>query len=287
MLKKKITVFGIVQLACLGLFLGRAYQHLFWDAPFRSVLWDKMWMEDLVFYFWNLNWEDYITDPQVDLLIGRVVQSFGIFYLVAALACLFVKSRFGGLARSILLIASFSLLLLAFFYAKEKFYSPVQFFEYTLQWSSPLFLISLSKRPFDYDRILIWLKLATALSFTAHGLYAMNVVPRPVHFMEMTMNILGVGNEAAGSFLITVGILDLILSIGLFLPRQRIVFTLACYAVFWGFSTSAARVLAHCEWAYIWAGLHQWLFESVLRFPHFLIPLAIVWILKLSKADST
>ena len=30
----------LLQWATIGVFAGRAYQHLFWDAPYREVIWD-------------------------------------------------------------------------------------------------------------------------------------------------------------------------------------------------------------------------------------------------------
>jgi len=65
------TFFRIVQIATVGVFLGRAYQHLFWDAPFRTLLWDQEWMEGIVKGVLGMQWDDYITNISIDESIQR------------------------------------------------------------------------------------------------------------------------------------------------------------------------------------------------------------------------
>jgi len=267
------TFFKFVQLATCAVFLGRAWQHWRWDAPYRALLWDEEWMSRPVSTLLGMNWEVYITNMEVDMTIQSGIQAMGVFYFCCALIALFLP-KLPVFFRYILLVGGSSLLFLAFLYGKERFFSIAQVFEYTLQFGSPFLFVYLLKHPTLSSSLILLIKVAIALTFTAHGLYAVGYYPRPVHFMEMTMNILGVGEDVAIQFLNTAGILDFIISLGIFLPWRWSKYCLL-YAAFWGLSTTIARVWAYFDWAWLTMILEQWLHESVMRFPHFLIPLGL------------
>ena len=266
-------LFRLVQIATIGVFLGRAWQHWRWDAPYRTLLWDEYWMSHIVSGLLSWNWMEYVQSPAVDQFIQGSIRGTGLFYLCCGIAALCIKKapRF---SRLLLWLGAISLILLALLYCKERFFSIGQFFEYSLQCGSPLLLIYLSKHLNPSKSILLLTKIAIAATFTAHGLYALGYYPRPVHFMEMTMNILGIEEENAIVFLNVAGVLDIIISIGIFLPWRWAKYCLG-YAVFWGLATTVARVWAYFNWEWLGAILAQWLHESVMRFPHFLIPLAV------------
>jgi len=264
--------FKIIQLSTCAVFLGRAWQHWRWDAPYRALLWDEQRMSSLVGSLLNMDWETYISDFQVENNIQLGIKAIGFFYLFCALVALFIK-KLPAIFKYVLVLGALNLIVLAILYCKERFFSIGQFFEYSLQFSSPLLLIYLLKKPTITNSLLMVVKIMIALTFTAHGLYALGFYPRPVHFMEMTMNILGVMEDRAIQFLNIAGILDFVISIGIFLPWKWSKYCL-WYAVFWGAATTAARIWANFNWEWLDYVLVQWLHESVMRFPHFLIPLA-------------
>jgi len=269
-----ILFFRIIQIATIGVFLGRAWQHWRWDAPFRTLLWDENWMSPLVSSVLGWNWMEYVQNPAVDQFIQGSIRGTGLLYLCCAIAAMSIK-KLPRFSRFLLWIGAVSLILLASLYCKERFFSVGQFFEYSLQCGSPLLLIYLSKHPIPSQKLLFIIKIAIAATFTAHGLYALGYYPRPVHFMEMTMNILGVREESAIQFLNVAGVLDILISIGIFFPWRWAKYCLG-YAVFWGLATTAARVWAYFNWEWLGAILEQWLHESVMRFPHFFIPLGVL-----------
>ena len=275
--------FKIIQVATITVFLGRAWQHWRWDAPYRALLWDEQLMSGFVASLLSMDWETYISDMQVDNTIQLGIKAIGLFYFFCALVALFIK-KLPSFFRYFLLLGAMSLIVLAILYCKEKFFSIGQFFEYSLQFGSPLLLVYLLKKPSVTTSLLVVVKIMIALTFTAHGLYALGFYPRPVHFMEMTMNILGVTEERAILFLNGAGILDFIISIGLFFPWKWSKYCL-WYAVFWGTGTTAARIWANFNWEWIDYVLVQWLHESIMRFPHFLIPLAVVVFLTLQNRE--
>ncbi len=275
--KKISTLFFIlIQLSAFTVFLGRAWQHLYWDAPFRAFLWDEALLSGIVDQWFSMDWETYITSMEVDDNISLSIKCFGILYLLCAFISLFIKylPRF---FHHFLLLGALGLVTLALLYCKERFFSAGQFFEYALQFGSPLFLwwSIAQKQLFPTEKFVLILKIAIALTFTCHGLYALGYYPIPVQFTEMTMNILEIGEDEAKTFLTIAGILDFLVALGIFLPWKWARLFLG-YAVFWGFGTTIARIWANFNWEWLDYVLLQWLHESVMRMPHFLIPLAVL-----------
>lgn len=279
--KNRDYFFLLIQLATILVFLGRAWQHWFWDAPFRALLWDENWMRGIVESLSTYSWQEYITSNEVDDGIQRLIQGLGWFYLLAALLAWRIKNLGKGLGR-ILYLGAFFLALLAALYGKEKFFSLGQFLEYTIQFSSPVFLYLLRFQPEKRTQLFIAIKIAIALTFTCHGLYAIGYYPRPGNFVQMTIDILGASEATAFSFLNLVGILDFAMAVLIFFP-VRIAKWALLYATFWGLATAVARVWANFYWDLSIPSLHQWLHEMVMRLSHGLIPLALWWELVWAK----
>lgn len=269
--------FWLLQLAAFTVFLGRAWQHLVWDAPYRSLFWEEAWMKPVIEGITNYTWEAYVKSSGVDRFIQGLIQGSGWLYVLAGIAVLLVH-RYKKTASIFIFLGSINLIFLAFLYCKEHFFFVAQFFEYTLQWGSPLFLIFWLHYPEKRGKVLFWMKIAIALTFTCHGLYALNIYPRPGYFTEMCMNILGLPEAQAIQFLNLVGILDFALSVLIFLPIRKLQLIGLGYAVFWGFFTSIARIWAYFHIEFWQSSLKQWLHESIYRFPHFLIPLFVLLI---------
>lgn len=272
------TIFLLTRIATVAVFLGRAWQHLRWDAPYRDLIWDEKWMGGLVPLLGYPNWESFVTDPRTDQVIQQLIQGIGGYYLLCVLAAIWIN-RFGKIGPWILRIGGFSLIFLAALYAKEKFYFIGQFLEYTLQWSTPFFLVAFARQNTITIRQISLLKIAIALTFICHGLYAVGYSPRPEIFQTMVINILGFDNDMAIHFLNLAGLLDFVFALALFVPWPKLNLLALAYLTFWGFMTTIARVWAFVHWEFLGAGLAQWLHESVLRIPHFLMPLVLfLWL---------
>lgn len=270
-----VSIVRLTKLATAAVFLGRAWQHLRWDAPYRDLLWDEKWMGPLVKFLGYSNWEDYATSAATDSFIQDFIQGVGCFYVCCAIAALFLD-RLGRPGRWLIRLGGISLILLAALYAKEKFFFVGQFLEYTLQWSTPFFLTAFVQQSSVTQRQVFLLKIATALTFTCHGLYAVGYYPRPELFQTMVINILGVGNQQAIQFLNLAGGLDFLGSALLFVPWKKVAMVSVLYLCFWGLMTTIARIWAFVHMEFIGSGLEQWLHESVYRFPHFLMPLVLL-----------
>lgn len=265
----------VLRLATFVLFAGRAWQHLFWDAPFRALLWDKETMESLVLFFRGGTWQEYVTSASADHFIQSLVIGFGIFYALMAIITLFIKKH-SRLFFGLYILSSLALLFLAFLYSKEKFYHIGQFLEYAIQFMLPLFFYFHLTKKIKAERLVLFLKITIALTFSAHGLYAIGYYPQPGVFVDMLINIFSMEEATAKSILQIAGILDFVISITIFIPRLSNYSLI--YAAFWGGLTALARTWANFYIDFPLDSLHQNLYETIYRLPHMLVPLAALFI---------
>lgn len=240
-------------------------------------------MGGLVTSLSNYSWKDYVTSNSIDENIQLLIVCVGWFYLLCGIISLFIQ-KLPKVFHYLLLFGAFNLILLAFFYSKEKFFHIGQFLEYALQFGSPIFLYLYVNQLVGKEKLILLFKITIALTFSCHGLYAIGFYPRPESFLSMTMGILRVNQETAIIFLNTAALLDFIISIGIFL-HKRIAIPLLVYATFWGFMTSIARIWANFYPEFWLESLNQWSHETILRMPHFLIPIALIFLLR-NKSNS-
>jgi hypothetical protein len=267
-------LFRILQIATLALFLGRAWEHIFWDPPFRALLWSQNLMEGPVKALLNMEWKAYVTSPIVDRNIQLLIRLNGIFYLICAILVLFASRLPKVVFRFFMVLGSLSLLFLAMLFWKEYFQKFGQFVEYSLQVCTPLFFYFFVTRKDITPPLLRAMKIATAVTFVAHGLYAIGYYVRPGNFLSMFMAVLNVSEDTAVLLLNLAGAFDFLAAVLIFIPGWPARLGLL-YCVFWGFSTSAARIWAYFYPDFWQESLFQWTHEFLLRMPHFLIPLLI------------
>jgi hypothetical protein len=98
----------------------------------------------------------------------------------------------------------------------------------------------------------------------------MGAFTTPVTYISMTINGLSVSETFAKQFLFLIGILDIVFSICIFIPKLFKMSIL--YMIIWGFITTIARL--YCNWySSMWElSLQQNFHEMLVRFPHFLLP---------------
>ena len=265
------STYSLLLIAALAVFLGRGYQHLFWDAPYRTLLWDENWLKGIVEHLTSYSWEQFITSLKVDDQIQGSIRLTGIFYLFCGICVLFVRKH--RLLRFPIYLGVVALVILAGLYMKEKFFHIGQFLEYSLQFMSPIFLIWYLRTGMT-PRLVFLMKIMIALTFTCHGLYAVGYYPRPGNFVDMTINSLGLTEADAIRYLNFVGLMDFIIAVCIFLPWEISKFALG-YAILWGTLTTSARLVSYVELDEFLTLLHQWGFEALYRLPHFIIPIAV------------
>lgn len=271
------TIFLLLKVAAFTVFLGRGYQHLFWDAPYRSLLWDQKLLEPIMALF-TIDWKSYVTNLKADAFIQNWIKGTGVLYIVCAIIVASIKTNIPKWKRIVLYVGISQLLLLSVLLTKEKFYHIAMFFEHSIQFTTPILFIWYIMQPKN-KKILLVLKIVIALTFFCHGLYASGFAyPLPANFMSMTATILKVSDTTAKLLLIIAAILDVIIAIGIFIPKIDKYILL--YAAFWGLITAFARPWSNLTYDFSFLSIHQSIHEMLYRLSHGLIPLALFLLLK-------
>jgi hypothetical protein len=267
MYKQKIF---LLKIAASAVFLGRGWQYLLWDAPYRSFFWDESIMGPVASWL-GYDWSAYLNEVATDSHIGNLVIASGCIFLCCALA-VWILPRWKKIFSPLIILGVLQMLFLTFLYWKEHFFIIAQLIEYSLQWSTPLFLLYWIKKRNTPSKMFFWLKVAIALTFVGHGLYALGLFfPVPANFTVMTVKILGVNQDQAFQFLFWAGVLDMVVGLGIFLPFKWARWVLL-YAVLWGLATTAARIWAHFYLENLEFVFWRWVPEALFRVPHFLMP---------------
>lgn len=273
---KNSTTLWIIKGSVFLIFIGRAWQHLFWDAPFRSFFWDEALLKPIVESIFDIPWKEYVTSSTTDDFIQNSIRVNGVLYLIAAIVSLTVNTVPKIWQKIPIYAGGISLILLSVLMAKEKFYHLGQFFEHSIQFSTPFVFILFAKDTISKERIILILKILIALTFFSHGLYAFGFYPVPGKFVDMVIQIFGCSESSALTFLYIAGILDFIVAALIFVPK--VMKYALWYAVVWGLLTALARIVANFYIDFPLESLHQNLYQVVYRLPHGLIPLAVLYL---------
>jgi len=275
-MQPKTLVF--LKISSFLVFIGRAYQHLFWDAPFRSLLWDEDLLKPIVQGLFKLEWSTYVTNLDIDNHIQTLIQLQGLFYLFAAIIVLLIKPASQKWMRIILYLGGFSLMFLTFLLFKEKSYQIPQILEHSLQFGIVFILLLYLKKPKNAEYI-FFLKILIALTFVGHGIYALGIFyPIPSNFITMILNIIPIQEISIISLLKVMGIIDMIIAVLIFIPKTAK--WALFYAFVWGILTAFARIVSGLHYDVSFTVLHQYLFETLYRLVHGLIPLLLYLHLK-------
>ena len=271
----KDRVFIVLFSACLLLLFGRAYQHIYFEAPYRSFFLKEAYFGWAIHWFSNMNWADYVNSLDVDYAIHSFGLSVGIFFLCTAFLIYLLNSRFKRTAQILCGIASVLLAFMAFSYYLDKGYQLAQIMEYTAQVATPSLLAWYVANP--KSQLFNWvIKTVVGLTFLGHGLYALGLYPVPGYFVHMVISNLDVTNTQAEQLLLAAGWMDVGVAVGVFIPKIDRYWLI--YAVVWGFLTALARLTTYILWDHMfWLSVHQIGFAFLIRTPHFLLPLAALW----------
>jgi len=260
------------------IFIGRAWQHLFWDAPYRSFFWDESLLKPLIEGIFNTPWQEYATSSKTDHVIQMGIRANGVLYFIAAVSTLGIQEKNIKLLRIPVFLGGCSLLLLTLLLTKEKFFHTAQFFEHSIQFGLPFILLYRYSKNVNFNKFIFIIKILIALTFFSHGLYAFGFYPVPGKFIDMVIRIFGFSEATAIVFLYIAGILDFILAILIFIPKTQMY--ALWYAVIWGLLTALARIVANFYLDFPLQSIHQNLYEVLYRIPHGLTPLLVIFLIK-------
>lgn len=269
----------LLKLLVAMLFLGRAWQGLFWDLPLRTFFWDQFLLEGVVTTLTNDTWQNYVTNRSINIdgIINNLGFSLGFFWLFCAGLVVFVKREWKW-GKWILYIGSLSFFMVAFLYFKEKFWQVGQLFEYTTQVTAPLILVYVIYGGQNTFRFRNVLRIIIAITFFCHGLYAYAYYPSPSIWVQWCMDIFHFKDDlTAKQFLIFIGVLDFLAASFLLINRFRpILIIVIWYCIVWGTLTAFARILGNFYANVPLESLHQHTYEALYRLVHGGIPL-LLW----------
>lgn len=264
---------NMLKIASMAVLLGWAWHLLWWEAPFRALVHNPYMTKPLVELLGG-EWSAFVQRPLVRKAIHYGETFLGLVLLLCGLSVPFAEK--GSLARSSLVAGGGILVLIAFVTFLDRTLMLGCFFEFAAQILTPFILY---KATGENERagssLHFWLKAAIALTFLSHGLFAIGYYPVPGNFMDMVIIIFDVNNDIARQYLQIAGIMDFLVAVGILFPRIRTPFLV--YAVIWGFLTALARPMGHYFPDNVSYTLTRYLHEFVLRTPHFLLPVILLW----------
>lgn len=263
-------------IAVTCIFAGRAYDYLFWGSPIRVLFWDQTLFSPVVEFF-GTTWEEYAANLNVDRYLERATYFGGFFFILCAITSSLLLPIRRRYLTSFIYVGSGILFCHALLEMKDHFYHYGQLFEHSIQVGAPVLFAWAVFNPHRPNRILFIAKILIALTFAAHGLYAIGFYPVPGHFLDMTINILACNEDQARLFLQIAGVLDMVVAVGLFIPK--IDYYVLIYAVLWGLATALARIVSGFDASFLMPSLHSYVYKTVLRLAHGLVPLAALLLL--------
>ena len=267
-MKHESTLELILKLSTFFVLLGRGIQHLFFDAPYRILLWNEGLLSP-IFNLFGWSWAEYVTSPLTDRMINLSITSMGVVLLVTSLVVIFNFKR----GRNLIFLSGVYLIFLSALYMMSKYFIPAQFIEYSAQMFSPFALLLFWKRG-ESDKLILLTRVAVALTFIGHGSYALGIFPVPGNFIDMVISILGCSESTARLFLMLMGSLDFLAAILLFIPLlDQWALSFCCM---WGVLTSFARIGEESVFGFSHT-LMTLGHEFIMRAPHFLLPLFLIY----------
>ena len=248
--------------------------HYYWEGPYGVLLWHDTTYE-LAERF-GITWDDFVGTGANDGLLQLWIGKIWWLYFVCAALSLTVRKR-SWFQMSALVIGSGLLILLSYAAYLKSQKQPPMFIEHGGQMLIPILLVIALALGARHKATVITATIAVIMTFAGHGCYALGLWPTPGNFYAMTTLILGVEYEVAQTLLRIAGVLDFLVCIGICVPYLRSIS--AMYATLWGFLTALARPVAGMSWELNYWGADQYLHETVLRAPHYFIPLSLflIW----------
>lgn len=261
--------------------LGWAWDHLYWEGPYGILL----WREET--FSWaaarGIDWETFVGTGANDGLVQRWMEWIGWVYLLGGVAAFIVRPK-TWIPLILLAVTAVLLVLLAYAkYVSAQGQLPM-FIEYGGQMLSPVVLILAVTLGVKHRATIITAVVSVIMTFAGHGCYAIGWWPTPGHFYGMISLTLGVEYETAKVILWSAGVLDFVVCAGLLNPAWRR--AAALYAVAWGLLTALARPVAGMGWDLNYWGADQFLHETAVRTPHFLIPLFLYLVWRVDQPET-
>ncbi|MCB9196415.1 MAG: hypothetical protein H6598_09335 [Flavobacteriales bacterium] len=264
------------------MFLSRAYEHIRWGGPYRDIFYHPQglggWYANLI----DRPLKEIYNDHFYEHALSYFSKGIGVIFLLTAVVILFYERLVKF--KWILYPTSFFLLLYYFglLYGKnlQQF---GMFFEHMGQFVIPwCFVFAVENK---WRRTMWWAISGISLTFFCHGLYAMGYYPQPGHFADMMISGFGMTEDTSRYLLKWIGYIDLVFAFLVFLTPtlsnqkgwKELVWINLWYAIIWGFLTAVARIYTSYTPGMFGHWMDQHLFQTIVRIPHFVIPI-VIWL---------
>jgi len=220
----RFQLIRILQLTAAILLAGRAWQHLFWDAPYQY------------FFSGETGFTDWFSD--------KLTTVMGWFYLFGVVFCFTLDKR-DTRWGNIFVFYSAALLLLAQLYRISNAFEIPTLLLYSSQFATPLIYYQLQFTKIPIGRIMNTLKLSLTLTLGAYAWYASGIYyGHKVAWIEGLNNAFGTGSNSAALFLYALAAFEIIIILVLWVkPLQKIAFA---GILFWGILLMIASVALFC-----------------------------------------
>lgn len=212
----------LLQLGTSILFASRGWLTYKWDSPIRELIWEEKWWTPVLEKF-DITWGHFARTS--DSWITPTLEWTGVFLMISAiLPWLPLLPRLQW-TRWLLVPVILVLAIDAFARWVSKDMHAGTMMEYALRVFSPVALILIFRRDTIHSTnrrlTIIWLLLlATALTFTGHGLYAVGYYDVPLNFRTMTSEIIPASESTILLILEAAGWLDFLIVALVLIPRM-------------------------------------------------------------------
>ena len=253
---------------------SRAWQLMTLDANLPTLIHYRPWVEALTGTFTDPQWSVYLHADSTVTAIAVLRYALLAMCLLGGVASLLPRVMLRR-AWPLLILVMVPVLVINLGGTIDTGFKWAQLFEHAAQASVPVMLAMTIQRA-ESQRIALLGKIAIAITFIAHGLFAASYYGYPpANFISMMIIGFGLTEPQAVDALLVAGLLDFIVAVGIFWrPTERISLW---YMVAWGFLTSFARLYTnYTGLAVLWPFLARWLWEFLVRTPHYGLP---VWLL--------
>lgn len=269
-LQQRNTIF-LLRAVCSTLFLGRAWQCFRWKTPISNILLDPNGLGQSLEGLYGKPLNEIYSDKLAEGLIVGTDYTLGVIFTICAFISLIIKKDPKVLSWLLYLgVAGLVLIYFAMIYSRN-FYVGL-FFEHSIQLLSPILLI-LTVRGINLKRVSLTMKVAVAITFACHGLFAIGYYPVPGYFVDLMIKGFGVTEPTAKTALVILGVLDFVFALLIFIPKTAK--PALIYGVIWGFLTALARVWTTFDSDFIDNWFSQYLYEFLVRTGHFVLPLIL------------
>ena len=226
----RYQIIRILQITVAILLVGRAWQHLFWDAPYEFLFTKQLGFTD---------W-----------FVGKWTAVTGWVYLLGVIFCFTLDNRDSRWGY-IYVVYSATLLLLAQLYRASNDCEVPTLFLYASQIATPLLYYQLQFTKIPIGRIMNTLKISLTLTLGGYAWYAFGwYYGQKDSWHNGLQNVFGTDQNTASYLLITLGIVECLIIVVLWVkPLQKIGFA---GILFWGTLLMLASValffMEHPHW---------------------------------------